>query len=97
MKCVCKHSYQVHDVSKKTCKSCPCKKFVGNWTCTCGEKYQSHVTVSEGKKEKESKGEVVSGKMGGGVVAFSSILDGAERFGDGVKQEMKAKGIKATI
>ena len=96
LKCTCKHSYQAHDPAKKTCKSCPCKAFKSNWTCTCGNGYQTHQTVSEKQAQKEARGEVVAPKNGG-LVAFSSILDGAERFGEGVRQEMKQKGIKATI
>lgn len=33
----------------------------------------------------------------GGVVSYSSILDGAEKFEYGIKEEMKQKGIKVTI
>lgn len=42
------------------------------------------------------KGEVVNSKAGG-VVSYSSILDGAEKFEYGIKEEMKQKGIKVTI
>jgi hypothetical protein len=31
------------------------------------------------------------------VVSYSSILDGAEKFEYGIKEEMKQKGIKVTI
>ena len=33
----------------------------------------------------------------GGVVSYSSMLDGAEKFEYGIKQEMKQKGIKVSI
>ena len=33
----------------------------------------------------------------GGIVSYSSMLPGAERFGEGIKQEVKQKGIKVTI
>jgi hypothetical protein len=42
------------------------------------------------------KGEVVNSKAGG-VVSYSSILDGAERFEYGIKQEIKQKGLKVVI
>jgi hypothetical protein len=42
------------------------------------------------------KGEVVNSKAGG-VVSYSSMLDGAERFENGIKEEIKQKGIKVTI
>lgn len=44
---------------------------------------------------KESRGEVIG--PNGGIVSYSSMLDGAERFGTAVKEEMKKKGIKAKI
>jgi hypothetical protein len=94
-KCSCKHSYMAHD-AKRTCTSCACKAFTSSWTCTCGYKYMEHKTVSERGKEKEEKGEVVNVKQGG-VVSYSSMLDGVERFGHGIKEEMKAKGIKVQI
>lgn len=75
-KCSCKHSYQQHDVGKKNCKSCPCKAFTSSWSCTCGFKFGDHKTVHDNKEAKESKGEVVN-KKAGGVVSYSSILDGA--------------------
>ncbi len=31
------------------------------------------------------------------MVSYSSILDGAEKFEYGIKEEMKQKGIKVTI
>ncbi len=33
----------------------------------------------------------------GGVVSYSSMLDGADRFEHGIKQELKSKGIKVKI
>ena len=30
-------------------------------------------------------------------MSFGSILDGAEQFGEGVKQEIKQRGIKVSI
>lgn len=52
LKCNCKHSYQLHDPSKKNCKSCPCKAFGSNWSCTCGQKFDEHKTISETKEVK---------------------------------------------
>ena len=34
---------------------------------------------------------------GGAVISYSSMLDGAERFEYGVKEEVKKKGLKVTI
>lgn len=45
---------------------------------------------------KESKGEVIHGKQGG-VVSYSSMLDGADRFGAGIDQELQKKGMKVKI
>lgn len=95
-KCSCKHSYQVHDPSKRACKSCPCKQFVSNYSCSCGQKYGQHSTVSEKGKEKEQKGEVVNARNGG-IVAYSSILEGADRYEHGIKEEVKKKGLKVVI
>ena len=53
--------------------------FASSWSCTCGFKFSEHKTISQGKNEKAQKGEVVNNKAGG-VVSYSSILDGAERF-----------------
>lgn len=45
---------------------------------------------------KESKGEVIHGSQGG-VISYSSMLDGADRFGAGIEQEVKKKGLKIKI
>lgn len=37
------------------------------------------------------------GMKGGAVISYSSMLDGAERFEYGVKEEVKKKGLKVTI
>ena len=95
-KCGCKHSYMSHDVLKKSCKECNCKTFNAHWSCTCGFKYPDHKTVHQGKEKKEEKGETV-GVKNGAVVSYSSMLDGAERFEYGIKEEVKKKGIKAAI
>ncbi len=55
-KCACKHSYQNHDASKKSCTNCQCKAFASSWGCTCGYKFGDHKTVSEYREEKEEKG-----------------------------------------
>ncbi len=74
-KCTCKHSYQLHDSNKKTCTACPCKAFSSSWGCTCGFKFGEHRTLSEYREEKEEKGETVGVKQGG-VISYSSMLDG---------------------
>ena len=43
-----------------------------------------HQTVHDKQEQKEEKGETV-GVKNGGVVSYSSMLDGAERFGYGIK------------
>lgn len=95
-KCSCKHSYQHHDPNKKTCAQCPCKGFTISWSCTCGFKYGEHKTVHDKQEAKEEKGETV-GLKNGGVVSYSSMLDGAEQFGYGIKEEVKKKGLKSKI
>lgn len=95
-KCSCKHSYQTHDLVKFNCKSCPCKMFTIGWSCTCGFKFGQHKTVHEKQAQKEEKGETVGLKQGG-IISYSSMLDGAERFSAGIKEEVKKKGIKVGI
>lgn len=48
------------------------------------------------QEAKEEKGETV-GLKNGGVVSYSSMLDGAEQFGYGIKEEVKKKGLKSKI
>ena len=95
-KCNCKHSYLKHDVNKKSCTQCTCKDFGSSFSCTCGYKYADHKTVHEKQEKKEEKGESV-GIKNGGVISYSSMLDGAERFGYGIKEEVKKKGMKVQI
>ena len=83
-KCSCKQSYLKHDVNKKTCAQSNCKGFATSWSCTCGYKFMDHQTVHDKQEQKEEKGETV-GVKNGGVVSYSSMLDGAERFGYGIK------------
>ena len=46
--------------------------------------------------QKEEKGETVGVKQGA-VISYSSMLDGAERFEYGIKEEVKKKGLKTSI
>lgn len=54
-KCLCKHSYTLHDpVTKKCTKGmCGCNvRFASSYTCSCGSKYGEHTTIIETKEER---------------------------------------------
>lgn len=93
-KCLCKHSYRLHDPVTKRCKEgkCGCnQRFQSTWTCSCGAKFPDHETIFETREERVKQGKQVSdmlrlndelnAPMGqGGLMSFQSLVDGAERF-----------------
>jgi len=93
-KCSCKHSYQAHHVNKKNCKSCPCKEFTSTWSCSCGYKFGEHRNVIEKRKEREERG-ASSHPINGGIVSYSAMLDGADRYGSQVDEYLKDNPDKA--
>jgi len=91
IKCSCKHFFDMHQVlGDRPCKQagCKCVQFVSPVSCTCGEKYGSHVTVFETREERQALGRPVDNLGGGGegyealggITSFSSLVDGIERM-----------------
>lgn len=98
-KCNCKHSYTDHNVSSKKCLKCVCKMFTCGWSCSCGEKYSSHITTFETREERIKKGkrvDDVSDNMPmsmGGITNFSSLADGVDRYEYGINKNIQEKAI----
>lgn len=60
-KCLCKHSYRLHDPVTRKCTKCnKCQKFTSKWSCSCGLKFDQHKTVIETREERARNG----GKFG---------------------------------
>ena len=56
-KCLCKHSYRLHDPKTKKCSKCTkCTGFTSKWSCSCGLKYDQHRTVIETREERAKNG-----------------------------------------
>jgi len=95
-KCLCKTSYRVHDPVTKKCPSVPGKqkttsgKFSSTWSCSCNSQFGDHITIIESREERIAAGKPVDDvnrMMGefdaitnGGLVNFTSMVSGAERF-----------------
>ena len=82
IKCLCHHSYEVHDPVTKKCSKCGgCSKFSSNYTCDCGMPYDMHQTLIETRKERISKGKPVDSGTNlvagiGGLGSFTSMVGG---------------------
>jgi hypothetical protein len=94
VKCVCKHSYDTHNVTgKRKCKTggCTCAGFHTSISCSCREQYSSHTTVFETREERQASGRPVDNLAGGGagyealggLTSFSSLVDGIDRMAIG--------------
>ena len=92
LKCNCKHSYDVHNVTKsRKCKNsgCPCAGFTCSLSCSCRDVFGLHDTVFETKEERQAAGRPVDNLAGGGlgyeamggITSFSSLVDGIDRLG----------------
>jgi hypothetical protein len=73
LKCICKHSFSVHNVSSRKCKSCSgCSEFEFKNACACGLSYLEHSTVVR----------VVQGNPTGNMLTnFSDMLPEDEKYG----------------
>eukprot|EP01083_Nonionella_stella_P315425 1139333_1 len=96
LKCHCKHSYKLHNISTRKCYKrhpvkgiCSCHGFISSFGCACGQTFSSHRTLFETRTERERAGKRVDNlAMGsgmgcaamGGVTTFSSLLDGVDRM-----------------
>lgn len=84
---------QDHDKVTKRCTKCSkCTALVSTWSCSCGLKYQEHITIIETRMERIQNGRATSdveqilndnmlcGPIGGNVQNFMDLVDGSERF-----------------
>lgn len=56
-KCLCKHSYRIHNVKTRKCNKCTkCQGFTSKWSCSCNLKYDQHKTVVETREERAKNG-----------------------------------------
>lgn len=92
LKCNCKHSYDVHNVTKsRKCKTggCVCAGFTCSLSCSCRDLFGQHDTVFETREERQAAGRPVDNLAGGGqgyeamggITSFSSLVDGIDRLG----------------
>ncbi|XP_038580600.1 protein FAM221A isoform X3 [Micropterus salmoides] len=109
--CRCKHLPQDHsEATGHLCKKCTsCSGFQSPFTCLCGQASSAHQTLVETKLEREARGQPVGRDVPyaamGGLIGFSSLLDGylaLEPSGseqdreDGCQQRCSASWIKET-
>ena len=60
VKCLCKHSYSLHNPVSKKCGKCnTCTYFGSKFTCNCTEPFDDHVTVIEIREERVKAGKIV--------------------------------------
>lgn len=60
VKCLCKHSYSLHDNNTRKCSKCQnCQKFGSKFTCNCTSTYDDHKTIIENREERLAKGKTV--------------------------------------
>jgi len=81
IKCLCKHSYDLHDPATRVCNKCKCSGFGSKFTCNCSYTYDEHNTVIETREERQSQGKAVDPSWMkdnlsagiGGLNSFSAI------------------------
>lgn len=60
VKCLCKHSYSLHDSVTRKCSKCTtCPRFGSKFTCNCISTYDDHRTTIENREERLSRGKTV--------------------------------------
>jgi len=84
-KCLCKHSYNLHDPVSRKCgrPGCVCTKFSSKFTCNCTYPYDDHMTTIENRDERLAQGKSVDpGWMAnnltagiGGLNSFTSMVN----------------------
>lgn len=93
VKCLCKHSYSLHDNIKRHCTKpgCTCNQFGSKFTCNCGTPFDDHVTTIETREERMKRGKNVdpswmSGNMTAGIGGLNSFTS---MVGDVYEMEYK--------
>lgn len=79
---------------------CTCKSFYSGWSCSCGQPWADHETVFETREERLAEGRPVDNLAGGGLgyaamgglMSFSSLVDGSERIGDAPRPRLLGDG-----
>jgi hypothetical protein len=110
VKCLCKHSYSLHDVVTKKCSKCTaCSCFGSKFTCNCTEPFDDHETIIETREERMKSGRAVDPTwMGenmnaavGGLNSFAGMVNDKyqEQYaellsGDSMKDNMLGEGKK---
>lgn len=84
VKCLCKHSYSLHDNRTRACTKpgCSCNSFGSKFTCNCAYPFDDHMTTIETREERLKRGKNVdpgwmSGNMTagmGGLNSFASMV-----------------------
>lgn len=84
VKCLCKHSYSLHDNITRKCTKCTtCQTFGSKFTCNCTMTYDEHSTIIENREERLAKGKAVDpGWMAnnltagvGGLNSFTGMIN----------------------
>ena len=91
IKCLCKHSYSLHDNKSRKCtkSGCLCKGFGSKFTCNCGLPFDDHKTFIKTREERQAMGKQVDPAwMAGNLVAG---VGGLNSFTDMVKDEYAAE------
>lgn len=72
VKCLCKHSYSLHDNITRKCTKpgCKCIEFGSKFTCNCSYPFDEHMTIIESREERISRGKNVDPSwLGGNLTA----------------------------
>lgn len=82
VKCLCKHSYSLHDNVKRNCTKpgCKCSSFGSKFTCNCACPFDEHMTLIETREERQSRGKNVdpswvSNNLTAGMGGLTSFSD----------------------
>lgn len=93
VKCLCKHSYSLHDNIKRNCTKpgCNCSNFGSKFTCNCGKPFDDHYTSIENKEERLARGKNVDpswmrGNLTAGIGGLNSFTS---MVGDVYEMEYK--------
>jgi hypothetical protein len=78
IKCLCKHSYSLHDNTTRKCSKCQCSNFGSKFTCNCTMTYDDHYTIIETREERQKRGKAVdpgwmNGNLAAGIGGLSSF------------------------
>jgi len=87
LKCHCKHSYKMHNISTRTCNKqhpvtknkCCCDGFFSSFGCSCGQPFSSHRTLFESRAERQRAGKRVD-NLAMGTGAGCPAMGGVTSF-----------------